>query len=86
MISSSFTEHWVRKFEAEYEECYLRVTQGQEGSDTEAEFDSLMKQHHHQSREEMAENYATQKLDASVPRHTLLDCLSHACRRSVSTA
>ena len=73
LISSSFTEHWVRKFEAEYEECYLRVTQGQEGPDTEAEFDSLLKQHHHQSREDLAENYATQRLDASVPRHTLLD-------------
>ena len=71
MISSSFTEHWVRKFEAEYEECYLSVTQGQDGADTEAEFESLLRLH--QYKENSEEKYASKKFDASVPRHTLLD-------------
>ena len=69
--SPSFTEHWVRKFEAEYEECYLSVAQGQDGADTEAEFEALLKQHQH--RERLEEKFATNKFDASVPRHTLLD-------------
>ena len=63
----------MRKFEAEYEECYLSVTQGQDqdGADTEAEFESLLAQH--QYKENLEEKYATKKFDASVPRHTLLD-------------
>ena len=71
LISSSFTEHWVRKFEAEYEECYLSVTQGQDGADTEAEFESLLAQH--QYKENLEEKYASKKFDASVPRQPLLD-------------
>ena len=61
----------MRKFEAEYEECYLSVTQGQDGADTEAEFEALLKQHQHS--ENLEEKYASKKFDASVPRHTLLD-------------
>ena len=80
LISSSFTEHWVRKFEAEYEECYLSVTQGQDGADTEAEFESLLAQH--QYKENLEERYASRKFDASVPRHTLLD--TRTARNKVS--
>jgi len=70
-LSNSALEHWVRKFEAEYEECYLSVTQGQDVADTDAEFESLVKQH--QYKENLEEKYATKKFDASVPQHTLLD-------------
>ena len=69
----------MRKFEKEYEECYISSSAGDDPLDTEAEFEALLKEH--QFKENLAENYASKKFDA-IPQHTLLD--SSAVRNKVS--
>ena len=68
----------MRKFEKEYEECYISSSAGDDPLDTEAEFEALLKEH--QFKENLAENYASKKFDA-IPQHTLLD--SSAVRNKV---
>ena len=71
MVNLNFSEQWVRKFEKEYEQCYITSSVGDEELDTEAEFEALLKQH--QYKENLTEDYASKKFDASIPQHRLLD-------------
>jgi len=66
-LSNSALEHWVNKFEDEYEVYYKDSSEEKQEdlSDIEAQFEALHKQ--------VEEEYATRKFNSSVPQHTLLD-------------
>ena len=66
-LSNSALEHWVNKFEDEYEVYYKDSSEEKQEdlSDIEAQFEVLHK--------EVEDEYATKKFNSSVPQHTLLD-------------
>ena len=66
-LSQSALEHWVRKFEDEYEVYYKDSSEEKQEnlSDIEAQFEALHK--------EVEDEYATRKFNTSIPQHTPLD-------------
>jgi len=66
-LSNSALEHWVSKFEDEYEVYYKDSSEEKQEdlTDIEAQFEALHK--------EVEDEYATKKFNSSVPQHTLLD-------------
>merc|ERR1712106_898499 len=66
-LSNSALEHWVSKFEDEYEVYYKHSSEEKQEdlSDIEAQFEALHKQ--------VEDEYATKKFNFCVPQHTLLD-------------
>ena len=66
-LSNSALEHWVNKFEDEYEVYYKDSSEEKQEdlSDIESQFEALHK--------EVEDEYATKKFNSCVPQHTLLD-------------